>query len=73
MVEITSGKDCVTVKTADGDIYSADIVIGADGVHSFTRNAMWNLMRSTEPGLVQKESKGGRNFNSFILFFILSG
>ncbi|KAJ1337990.1 FAD dependent monooxygenase [Microdochium nivale] len=31
------------VHTADGDVFEAQVVIGADGVHSFVRSEMWRL------------------------------
>ena len=63
VIDIQSDKECATVRTADGSLYTADIVIGADGVNSFTRKAMWDRMAATEPELVKKESTS--NFCSY--------
>jgi 2-polyprenyl-6-methoxyphenol hydroxylase-like FAD-dependent oxidoreductase len=39
-VDIESNADSVKVTTADGSVYTGDIVIGADGVHSTVRKSM---------------------------------
>ncbi|KAK6215655.1 FAD binding domain-containing protein [Colletotrichum tabaci] len=36
----------VKVRTADGDVYEGDIVVGADGVHSRTRSELWRMSSS---------------------------
>nr|ATJ44724.1 FAD dependent monooxygenase [Epichloe bromicola] len=41
VVCIASGQDKVIAKTSDGVEYSADVVIGADGVHSIVRSEIW--------------------------------
>lgn len=47
------GPLCVT--TASGEVYTGDIVVGADGVHGVVREHMWRI-----PGL-QKTPKGKTN------------
>lgn len=38
----------VRVYTVGGDVYQADLVVGADGVHSSTRSELWKAMKSSE-------------------------
>nr|AGN73056.1 FAD dependent monooxygenase [Epichloe funkii] len=45
VVSIASGQDKVTAKTSDGAKYLADIVIGADGVHSIVRSEIWRHLK----------------------------
>lgn len=45
----------VTVTTADGDTFSGDMLVGADGVHSVVREAMWRYA-----GLKPAEKNKGR-------------
>ncbi|KAJ6489681.1 FAD binding domain-containing protein [Mycena vitilis] len=40
----------VQVTTQDGSIYSGDILVGADGVHSTIRKEMWRLGDELSPG-----------------------
>ncbi|KXH41096.1 hypothetical protein CSIM01_03302 [Colletotrichum simmondsii] len=42
--------------THDGSVYSGDIVVGADGVHSTIRSEMWRLSQKSHSGL-QSESR----------------
>ncbi|KZL67421.1 fad binding domain-containing protein [Colletotrichum incanum] len=42
----------VTVETSDGQSYSGDILVGADGIHSKVRNEMWRLADTLEPGYI---------------------
>ncbi|KAL2862200.1 FAD-dependent oxidoreductase [Aspergillus lucknowensis] len=41
VVSIEQGKENAVVVCADGTRYTGDIVVGADGVHSTARTAMW--------------------------------
>lgn len=47
-VEQSPGK--AKVVTADGEIIFADILIGADGIHSTVRSEMWRLADQHDPG-----------------------
>ena len=49
MVDIKTKPDGVTVTCADGSVLEGSIVIGADGVHSKTRQLMRTLALQTEP------------------------
>jgi 2-polyprenyl-6-methoxyphenol hydroxylase-like FAD-dependent oxidoreductase len=40
VVSVMSDEDKATVVAKDGSSFTCDIVVGADGVHSFVRNAM---------------------------------
>nr|BBD84643.1 putative monooxygenase [Cordana terrestris] len=51
VVSICYEKSTVIVKTASGDEYSADLVVGADGVHSTVRSEMWKHMAGVKPGI----------------------
>jgi 2-polyprenyl-6-methoxyphenol hydroxylase-like FAD-dependent oxidoreductase len=39
--KIEESDDGVSVTTSDGDTFSGDMLVGADGVHSIVREAMW--------------------------------
>ncbi|KAK3942865.1 hypothetical protein QBC46DRAFT_378981 [Diplogelasinospora grovesii] len=54
-IEQTS--DSVTVKCADGSAYSGDLLIGADGVFSRTREQMWALAEPEFPDLVASDKR----------------
>lgn len=58
-VNVENLPDGVRVHCADGSVYEGDLVVGADGVRSTVRQAMWKGME--EHGLqaeVEKEKKG---------------
>jgi 2-polyprenyl-6-methoxyphenol hydroxylase-like FAD-dependent oxidoreductase len=42
--------DGVKVMTSDGDVFTGDILVGADGIHSTVRREMWRLADSAHPG-----------------------
>ncbi|KAJ3545296.1 hypothetical protein NM208_g2580 [Fusarium decemcellulare] len=43
-------KDGVQAYTQDGSMYEADMVVGADGIHSAVRDEMWRLGKEQSPG-----------------------
>lgn len=45
------------VKTQDRQTYMADLVIGADGVHSIVRSELWRLANEVSPNLVTEQEK----------------
>ncbi|KAJ0419575.1 hypothetical protein BJY00DRAFT_313957 [Aspergillus carlsbadensis] len=46
-----------SVTTASGDRYSADVIVGADGVHSITRAQMWKAAEIQNPSCIPKLDK----------------
>ncbi|KZL86200.1 fad binding domain-containing protein [Colletotrichum incanum] len=42
----------VSIKTSEGESFSGDILVGADGVHSKVRSEMWRLADAMEPGYI---------------------
>lgn len=40
----------VHVRTADGDLFEGDIIVGADGIHSTVRDEMWRIGHQLSPG-----------------------
>ncbi|GIJ90567.1 hypothetical protein Asppvi_009524 [Aspergillus pseudoviridinutans] len=55
------------VLTEDGDIYTGDLIVGADGVHSSTRSEMWRLADAMSPGLITtQERKSLQTISSFL-------
>ena len=50
----------VSVTTADGTRYDGDLVVGADGVHSFVRSEMWRIADLEQPRLISKKEKSGK-------------
>lgn len=47
------------VETKDGSIYTADLVIGADGVRSGVRSELWRHADIEKPGYIPKQDKTG--------------
>lgn len=47
VTDISSG---VRVVTQDGDIFTGEILVGADGIHSRTRSEMWRIADLETPG-----------------------
>lgn len=40
-VEVSSGRDCATARFEDGQQIEADVIVGADGIHSATRASLF--------------------------------
>ena len=56
VLSITHAEDSVTVRCADGSEFTGDIVIGADGIHSKTRQEMQKYAEETGPkGLMDRD------------------
>lgn len=49
-ISLTSSR--VSVTTKDGDSFSGDILIGADGIHSTVRREMWRHADEIQPGYI---------------------
>jgi 2-polyprenyl-6-methoxyphenol hydroxylase-like FAD-dependent oxidoreductase len=43
VTEVIPSENSVTVKTQDGDSFTGDILVGADGIHSLVRKEMWRI------------------------------
>ncbi|CAN9080337.1 unnamed protein product [Alternaria alternata] len=50
VTEVRQSTGGVEVVTADGETYHADILVGADGIHSTVREEMWRLADQETPG-----------------------
>lgn len=59
-------EDKVVVKTEDGSLYTGDILVGADGVHSQVRSEMWRLANEQSPGEAALDKQDGEL--SYVLF-----
>lgn len=56
VLSIEHGESSVTVFCQDGSNYTGDIVIGADGIHSRTRQEMQRFAEETgPPGMMDKD------------------
>lgn len=51
----------VKVETSDGESFSGDILVGADGTHSKVRNEMWRLADDMEPGYIPASEHTGKS------------
>ncbi|GKT61946.1 FAD binding domain-containing protein [Colletotrichum tofieldiae] len=49
----------VSVETSDGEIFSGDVLVGADGVHSKVRSEMWRLADAMKPGYIPASEHTG--------------
>ncbi|KAK4466004.1 hypothetical protein QBC42DRAFT_103460 [Cladorrhinum samala] len=57
LVDVTHSAAGVTVQCHDGTAYSGDILVGADGVSSKTREALWKLAAEEHPDKVKKDTE----------------
>jgi 2-polyprenyl-6-methoxyphenol hydroxylase-like FAD-dependent oxidoreductase len=55
----------ITVKCGDGSSYDGDVLVGADGVSSKTKQEMWRLAESTKAG-VMSEDKTCMSFFNYV-------
>ena len=58
VVDVEHHPDRVVVKCEDGTSYEGDILAGADGIYSKTREALWELAGRTNPELVAEDKAG---------------
>ncbi|OGE54989.1 hypothetical protein PENARI_c005G00511 [Penicillium arizonense] len=56
VVDIQCDQNRTIAVTDNGATFEGDIIIGADGVHSFTRQAIWNKLETTEPQVAKREA-----------------
>lgn len=49
----------VRVETYDGRVFTGNIVVGADGVHSQVRQEMWRIMDAQIPGSPATDDRNG--------------
>ncbi|KAG8420740.1 hypothetical protein J3458_002673 [Metarhizium acridum] len=59
VLAVESGLDCAVVKTSDGGEYKADLVVGADGVHSVVRSEIWRYLKETSPTCATGQENSG--------------
>lgn len=57
VVGVEHADDGVTVRCEDGSSYHGDVLAGADGVHSKTREILWELAGAADPKLVLEDMK----------------
>ncbi|KAE8366612.1 hypothetical protein BDV27DRAFT_155752 [Aspergillus caelatus] len=62
----------IEVATSSGQVYTGDLVVGADGVHSVVRSEMWKLADTLEPGRVSKREKRSMKVEYACVFGISS-
>ncbi|PHH90143.1 hypothetical protein CDD83_4425 [Cordyceps sp. RAO-2017] len=65
---IRQSENGVEVELADGTSQRGDLVIGADGVHSIVREAMWQHADAAEPGLITDDERNIMMRNWVCLF-----
>ncbi|KAE8143620.1 hypothetical protein BDV38DRAFT_289532 [Aspergillus pseudotamarii] len=62
----------VSVTTTDGARYDGDLVVGADGVHSFVRSEMWRIADLEQPGLISNKERSNMTVEFACVFGISS-
>jgi len=55
VADVIHSADGVTVKCEDGTTYEGDVLVGADGVYSKTREVLWDLAAKDHPEKVKKD------------------
>ncbi|KAL2846194.1 hypothetical protein BJY01DRAFT_175948 [Aspergillus pseudoustus] len=63
VAKIEHNENGVSVETRDGRVFTGDFVVGADGVHSMSRDEMWRLAEADGHDLTtdRKAIKGSRS------------
>lgn len=61
VVDVTLQGSGVKVVTADGESFTGDVLIGADGIHSTVRDKMWRLADTLEPGYIPASEHTGQS------------
>ncbi|KAI8803995.1 hypothetical protein BJ742DRAFT_713703 [Cladochytrium replicatum] len=72
ITKIDQSDEGVVVVCADGTAYDGDIVVGADGVHSFVRTEMWRHMEEDDPTLLPPGEKEAVTVTFSAMFGIAS-
>ncbi|KAJ5519071.1 Monooxygenase FAD-binding [Penicillium expansum] len=67
-VQLSTGN--ASVVTDDGKIYTGDLIVGADGVHSRIRSEMWRLADELQPGLITPKERKALTVEYACLFGI---
>ncbi|OBR05279.1 FAD binding domain-containing protein [Colletotrichum higginsianum IMI 349063] len=63
-------QDRVNVHTKDGSVYTGDIVVGADGVHSAVRGEMWRIAQEEKSDHFKPDELSGLQCESKCIFGI---
>ena len=58
-------EDVAVVHCVDGSVYKGDVIVGADGVFSTTRQEMWRLADALEPGYIPQSERDGTCYTLF--------
>lgn len=57
--------DKVRLYTNDGSQYEADMVIGADGIHSTLRHEIWRMAADLDPSFATEAEDKGESWSIF--------
>lgn len=57
VTSISSARDEVSVVTAGGNVYRGHLIVGADGIHSQVRTAMWEQAEQRFHRIIQDEKQ----------------
>lgn len=57
VVHVEQDWNGVRIQTKDGDVFTGDILVGADGVHSTVRREMWRIADAEKPGLFPSKER----------------
>ncbi|GIK05241.1 hypothetical protein Aspvir_009345 [Aspergillus viridinutans] len=72
VVSIQTLGDDLNVTTEDGSIYTGQLVVGADGVHSRVRSEMWKAGEKQSAGLVSERERTSMTVEYSCIFGISS-
>ncbi|KAF1850137.1 FAD/NAD(P)-binding domain-containing protein [Cucurbitaria berberidis CBS 394.84] len=57
VTNVVQTSDGVQVETKDGDLFTGEILVGADGIHSAVRREMWRLGNADRPGYFSRQER----------------
>lgn len=58
ITHVDSYEDRVVVQTSAGDVFEAQVIVGADGVRSTVRNEMWRNSEAAGCAIPEEDKKG---------------